>query len=99
MKRAQVPDLELSYHGLTEADLDTVFNTGNLFIGTPEATLREIVQPRQETYCRPLGPAIMPIANFSEKQWLQRRLESVRSRTQYSDAQPAKRLARLTCAE
>src|SRR5690625_5398730 len=30
MKRAQVPDLELSYHGLTEADLDTVFNTGNL---------------------------------------------------------------------
>lgn len=99
MKRAQVPDLELSYHGLTEADLDTVFNTGNLFIGTPEATLREIVQALEETYCRSLGPEIMHITNFSEKQWLQQRLESVRSRPKYSDEQRIKLLERLTSAE
>src|SRR5690625_3476103 len=99
MKRAQVPDLELSYHGLTEADLDTVFNTGNLFIGTPEATLREIVQALEETYCRSLGPEIMHITNFSEKQWLQQRLESVRSRPKYSDEQRTKLLERLTSAE
>src|SRR5690625_5543466 len=98
MKRAQVPYHELIYHGLTEADMDTVFNTGNLFIGTPEATLREIVQALEETYCRSLGPEIMHITNFSEKQWLQQRLESVRSRPKYSDEQRTKLLERLTSA-
>src|SRR5699024_11821241 len=40
MRREQVPDLELSHHGLSDADLDTIFHTGNLFIGKPEASLK-----------------------------------------------------------
>src|SRR3990167_3992536 len=43
MVREPVPDLDLVHHGLSQADLDTVFQTGNLFIGKPEATLREIL--------------------------------------------------------
>ncbi|MDQ2075432.1 2-oxoglutarate dehydrogenase E1 component [Marinimicrobium sp. ABcell2] len=99
MERERVPDLELSFHGLTQADLDTVFNTGNLFIGAEEAPLREIIDALEKTYCGSLGPEIMHITNFAEKQWLQQRLESVRSRPQYSDEQRIHVLDRLTSAE
>jgi 2-oxoglutarate dehydrogenase E1 component len=43
-KREDVPDLDLSAHGLTKSDLDTVFNTGNLAIGKAEATLSEMIE-------------------------------------------------------
>jgi 2-oxoglutarate dehydrogenase E1 component len=99
MEREHVPDLELSFHGLTQADLDTVFNTGNLFIGAEEAPLRDIIEALEKTYCGSLGPEIMHITNFGEKQWLQQRLESVRSRPECSDEQRIRVLDRLTSAE
>ena len=50
MVREKVPDLDLHFHGLTEADLDTTFQTSPMYIGKPEATLREIVDSLEETY-------------------------------------------------
>ena len=44
MERESVPDLEPTHHGLSAADLDTTFQTGNVFLGREEATLREIVE-------------------------------------------------------
>lgn len=99
MEREQVPDLDLGFHGLTQADLDTVFQTGNLFIGKDEAPLREIVDVLEATYCGPLGPEIMHITNFAEKQWLQQRLEGVRSKPNYGEDVKMKLLERLTAAE
>lgn len=37
--RPPVPDLDLHYHMLSSADMDTVFQTGSLFIGKDQATL------------------------------------------------------------
>src|SRR5690606_18304711 len=37
MVRDEVPDLQLQFHGLTEADLDTTFQAGTLYIGKEEA--------------------------------------------------------------
>src|SRR5699024_4946437 len=71
MKREQVPDLELSHHGLSDADLDTVFHTGNLFIGKPEATLKEIVDCLRGTYCGSIGAEYMHIVDTTEKRWIQ----------------------------
>ncbi len=99
MERERVPDLELGFHGLTEADLDTVFNTGNLFIGKEEAPLRDIVDALEQTYCGHVGPEIMHITNLAEKQWLQQRLESVRSKPDFSNEQRLAVLDRLTAAE
>src|SRR5690606_1303320 len=65
MEREQVPDLELGFHGLTNADLDTVFQTGNLFIGKEEAPLREIIEALEKTYCGHVGPEIMHITNLA----------------------------------
>ena len=99
MKREKVPDLDLHFHGLTEADLDTTFQSGPLYMGKVEATLREIVETLEETYCQSLGAEFMHITSFAEKQWLAQRFESVRSKPTYGDAARIDVLSRLTAAE
>lgn len=98
-QRAPVPDLDLQFHGLTAADLDTEFKTGSLFIGKDRATLREIVQVLEQTYCGHVGAEIMHITPLAEKQWLQQRLESVRSKPTFTKEQRLALLERLTAAE
>ncbi|ASK34034.1 2-oxoglutarate dehydrogenase E1 component [Alcanivorax sp. N3-2A] len=99
MEREAAPDLELAHHGLSKSDLDTVFQTGNLFIGKPEATLREIVDCLQGTYCSTVGAEYMHIVNTAEKRWLQQRLEGARSHPQYGEDIRKHILERLTAAE
>ncbi len=99
MEREMVPDLQLGFHGLTQADLDTVFQTANLFIGTDEAPLRDIIDALEKTYCGSVGPEIMHITNFAEKQWLQQRLESVRSKPIANNQICERLLELLTAAE
>lgn len=99
MEREQVPDLELRYHELTEADMDSVFQTGSLFIGKEEATLSEIVEALETTYCQSIGSEFMHIVDTAEKRWFQQRIESVRSKPEYSDEAKKHLLERLTAAE
>ncbi|MBM1145866.1 2-oxoglutarate dehydrogenase E1 component [Alcanivorax sp. ZXX171] len=99
MEREAVQDLELAHHGLSKSDLDTVFQTGNLFLGKPEATLREIVDCLKGTYCSTVGAEYMHIVNTAEKRWLQQRLEGVRSHPQYGGDIKQHILERLTAAE
>ncbi len=99
MVRQKVRDLELNFHGLTPADLDTTFQTSPLYIGKEEAPLREIIETLEETYCRNLGPEFMHITSFEEKQWLARRFESVRSKPNYDNSARIDVLSRLTAAE
>ncbi len=99
MQRESVPDLELNFHGLTQGDMDTVFQTGNLFMGVQEAKLSEIVAVLEATYCGSVGPEIMHITNFAEKQWLQQRLESARSKPIFGVKSRLDLLERLTAAE
>jgi len=99
MQREEVPDLNLHFHGLTDADLDTTFQTGPLYMGKPEATLREIVDTLEESYCQYLGAEFMHITSFAEKQWLAQRFESVRSKPTYGESARIDVLSRLTAAE
>ncbi len=99
MQREPVPDLDPAYHGLTAADMDTVFQAGPLYIGREEASLRDIIDALEQTYCGHVGPEIMHITNLAEKQWLQQRLESVRSNPDFSAEQRLTVLERLTAAD
>ena len=99
MVREDVPDLNLQFHGLTEADLDTTFQTSPLYLGQEEATLREIVDVLEETYCGHLGAEYMHITSVEEKQWLAQRFESVRSKPTYGEEARIDVLQRLTAAE
>jgi len=99
MEREQVPDLDLRFHELSEADMDSVFQTGSLFIGKEEATLREIFEVVQATYCQSVGSEFMHIVDTAEKRWFQQRIESVRAKPEYSEEAKKHLLERLTAAE
>ncbi len=99
MTRETVPDLDLHFHGLTRSDLDTVFQTGNLFVGQDQATLKEIIDALETTYCGTVGAEYMHIVNTAEQRWFQQRLESVRSHPKYGEEIKMHLLERLTAAE
>jgi len=98
-EREHVPDLDLHFHQLSEADFDTVFQTGALYIGKAEATLREIVEALERTYCHTIGAEFMHIVSTQERQWIQRRMDAVRSAPAYDSAVKKHLLERLTAAE
>ncbi|MES0370912.1 MAG: 2-oxoglutarate dehydrogenase E1 component [Mariprofundaceae bacterium] len=72
------PELQLNYYGLSEADMDTEFPTGDL-AGPKSMTLREIETLLKQTYCGSIGPEFMHITDSARKHWLQDRLERVSS--------------------
>ncbi len=98
-KRSAPADLSVNHYGLTDADLDTTFRTGELFFGREEATLREILQGLQETYCRTIGAEFAHIVDSEQRNWFAQRLESVRGRPVFSSEVRAHLLERLTAAE
>ena len=99
MEREQVPDLDLHFHELSQADMDTTFQTGSLFIGKDEAKLSEILEALETTYTQSIGAEFMHIVDTAEKRWFQQRIESVRSKPQYSEEAKKHLLERLTAAE
>ncbi|WXL27488.1 2-oxoglutarate dehydrogenase E1 component [Ectopseudomonas mendocina] len=92
-------DLSINHYGLTDADLDTTFRTGGLFIGKEEASLREIRDALQQTYCRTIGAEFTHIVDSEQRSWFQQRLESVRGRPDFSPEIQSHVLERLTAAE
>ena len=98
-KRAAPADLAINHYGLTDSDLDTTFRTGELYIGKEEATLREIQEALQQTYCRTIGAEFTHIVDSEQRKWFQQRLESVRGRPAFSAEVRSHLLERLTAAE
>jgi len=98
-QRSAPADLAINNYGLTDADLDTVFRTGDLAMVNGQATLREIVQALQETYCRTIGAEYMHIVDSEQRGWFIQRLESVRGRPEFSPEIKSHLLERLTAAE
>ena len=98
-QRERVPDLELSYYGLSEADFDTLFQTGSLLIGKAEATLREIAGALENTYSRTIGAEFGHIVSTEERTWIASRMEGVRGEPQYDAAVKRRLLERLSAAE
>ena len=83
-EREQVADLELGFHQLSPADFDTVFQTGSLHIGKADATLGEIYEALERTYCHTIGAEFMHIVDTQQRHWITQRMESVRCAPNYS---------------
>ncbi len=97
--RDDIPELELSFYGFSDADQETVFNTSNTFFGKNTMSLRDLTNALRETYCGTIGVEYMYATDQNEKRWWQQRLESIRSKPSF-DAQKKKDiLDRLTAAE
>ena len=70
-----VPELDPAFHGLGEADLDTVYDTGSL-AGPARDSLRNILARLKSAYGGSLGAEYMHLSDTARKRWLQRRLEA-----------------------
>ncbi|MBD8809012.1 MULTISPECIES: 2-oxoglutarate dehydrogenase E1 component [Pseudomonas syringae group] len=98
-QRPAPADLSINHYGLTNADLDTTFRAGDLFIGKEEASLREIHEALQQTYCRTIGSEFTHIVDSEQRNWFMQRLESVRGRPAFSADIQSHLLERVTAAE
>lgn len=99
-ERPDIAELEPSYYGFTEADLNDTFSTGSFqFPPSDRATLREILEALRQTYCGSIGAEYMYMAEISHKRWVQSRLEAVRGNFGFSADQKKRLLERLTAAE
>ncbi|MGB4227656.1 MAG: 2-oxoglutarate dehydrogenase E1 component [Candidatus Dechloromonas phosphoritropha] len=99
LTRPKILELDLSFYGFADVDLNQSFNVGSLK-GLPEtAKLGDIVETLKQTYCGTIGVEYMYMSDYNEKGWLQDRLETIRSRPSYDADQKKRLLERLTAAE
>ncbi len=98
-ERPAIPELEPSFYGFTDADLDVVFNISNTYFGGETATLRDLLQALRDTYCRSIGAEFQYMTDPAQKRWMQERLESTRAAGNFTREQKQHILDRLTAAE
>lgn len=98
-ERPPIPELEPSFYGFTEADLDTKFNISNTYFGQETASLRDLLNMLRDTYCRSIGAEFMYVSDPTEKRWLQEKLEAIRSTPTFTAEKKKHILERLTAAE
>ena len=82
-RRKYFPGKELETFGLSEADLDTVFNAG-VEVGIGPAKLRDIRDLLEETYCQSIGAEYMYIRNPIKIKWFEDRMETKRNTPAFS---------------
>ena len=92
------PELDPSSYNLTLWDLDRYFIAGG-FAGLKTATLREILDILQKTYCEKIGAEYMHIQNPEEKRWLQEKMEPIRNKPAYDNDTKKHLLKKLLAAE
>ena len=68
------PRLTLEDYALSEADLDTVFQAGDL-LGIGSATLRKILETLEKIYAGNIGFEYMYIREIDVKNWLRNKIE------------------------
>ena len=98
-QRMEIEDLELGFQKLSKADEDTVFDVGDLNIGTNKAPLKDIVQALEEIYCGHIGVEAAHIADTRQRKWLQHRLERLRGKTTFAKETKQGLLRKLIAAE
>ena len=84
LHRSEIPaDLTPAWHGFTDTDLDRpIYLAGTL--GFQQATVRQIVEVLQATYCGHIGFEYMHINDLEERRFIQERIESADETVQFT---------------
>lgn len=102
-ERLPVPELDLDFYGLTEADLEAEFSFGSwqgeIAGGKETAKLKDIVAAVKRTYCGYVGVEYMYISSTREKRWVQAQFEAIQSQPALNKEEKLFLLDRLTAAE
>ena len=81
-RRTYTPNLELANFDLNEADLQTVFQAGEE-IGIGPASLKDIIDHLEETYCGSIGVEYMYLRDPERLAWIRNKIE-VKNRPTFS---------------
>ncbi len=95
---SEAPDLELKFHGLSPADMDTVFSTVSL-AGPDRRPLKDIWQMLQQVYCSTIGFEFGHVSDNDERLWLKSRIEGSHGRADLGQGERLTILKDLTAAE
>ena len=102
-ERMPVPELELNFYNLTNADLDVEFGIGSwqgrINGSSEKAKLKDIVGAVKKTYCGHVGVEYMYISSTEQKRWVQGQFESIQSQPSLKLEEKQFLLERLTAAE
>lgn len=82
-RRKYTPTLDIENFGLTEKDLDKVFQAGSQ-IGIGAATLRDIVAHLNQTYCGSIGVEYLYMRSPEVVEWLREKMEGSKNTPKYS---------------
>ncbi|NQY73642.1 MAG: 2-oxoglutarate dehydrogenase E1 component, partial [Candidatus Margulisbacteria bacterium] len=94
-RRPHKADLTLDYFGLTEADLDTVFDAGmEISIGTQ--SLRKILDHLEKTYCHTIGVEFMYCRDEKLRQWLYQEMEPIANQPKFTPDESKYILEKIT---
>src|SRR5689334_21190015 len=99
LERTPVPELELSYYGLGDADMEREFSPGSWQGVKGPMKLRDLVAAVKKTYCGTIGVEYMYISSTEEKRWIQKRFEGTLSTPTFTGEQKRWILERITASE
>ncbi len=100
MQRPMPRVLELSYVGLTEADLETEFFTGSRTSGVEaQMKLREILVQLRQIYAGRIGAEFAHVSDADERLWLQDRFQDGRLHHRFTKEEQVNLLWQLSAAE
>lgn len=86
--------LTLADYGLSDADLDTTFQSGAFLLGKP-ATLRDILAALEKVYAGTIGFEYMYIREMDVKNWLRKKIEKEALEFDPTDAEKERILSKL----
>ncbi|NKB76755.1 MAG: 2-oxoglutarate dehydrogenase E1 component [Gammaproteobacteria bacterium] len=98
MPRGDAREMELSQYQLSEQDLDTEFDVGDLS-GGGRHSLRSLLDYLRDVYCGPIGYEIRYLSNLEKRGWLKEQVETNPVRPKLSNQERRELLEKLTAAE
>lgn len=96
-RRSYQPTLDLENFGLSEKDLDVIFQAGTE-IGIGAAKLKDIIAHLEQTYCQSIGVEYLYVREPKVIKWLQERMEKNRNTPAFSKEEKKIILKKLTQA-
>ncbi len=93
-----IPDLDPNYYGLSEPDLETLFDTGTLY-GVDRLPLKDIISTLKEIYCGNIGTEYMHICDTDIKRWIKNKLEGSKPKASIDNKKRLWLLQQLIAAE
>lgn len=102
LDRHQIPyvaELDMTFYGLNNADLNTEFSVNHTYFGQERLTLKALIEKLEKTYSSSIGLEFMHASNHEEKRWWQKKLESIQAKPAFNVDEKKHILERITAAE